>query len=185
MVTENRESAIRPGPPRLVALTGFMGAGKTTVGRALAKALAWEFVDLDEEIERSEQLRIRELFRRHGEARFREIETAALRNTLRAVSTHTVIALGGGTFPQPSNVALLTHHDTRVIFLEAPVEELFERCAATVSPEENLRPLAADPDAFFALYQRRLPHYRRAHVIVATSGKTAEELAREIAASLG
>ena len=119
-----------------------------------------------------------------GEARFREIETLALRRALEVASSPTVIAPGGGTFIQPGNVALLTGRAAFVVFLDTPVEELFQRCGSAVSPEENPRPLAADPDAFFELYERRLPHYRAAHLVVATSGKTAEEIAHEIVIAL-
>lgn len=179
-MTETRKSAPEQNTFRLIALTGFMGAGKSTVGRALAVALGWTFVDLDSEIERSRQLRIRDLFRDLGEAHFREIETAVLTDMLQTISTDTVLALGGGTFIEPRNVALLTQHKVQLIFLDAPVEELFRRCATILTGEENLRPLTADLDAFVALYQRRLPHYRKAHLTVTTSGKAADVIAQQI-----
>ena len=94
-------------PARIVALTGFMGAGKTCVGRALAALLGWRFVDLDQEIELQQKATVREIFQGQGEARFREIETAALREMLEQVSAPTVIALGGGTFVQTGNADLL------------------------------------------------------------------------------
>jgi shikimate kinase len=73
----------------------------------------------------------------------------------------------------------------RVVFLEAPVDEMFERCRAEdPHSTENLRPLAANPDAFRALYEERLPQYRTAELTVSTAGKTAEESAKEIAVSL-
>lgn len=183
-MTPNSDSEGPQKAADVVALTGFMGAGKSTVGRALATALGWTFLDLDEEIERSENLRIRELFRTIGEARFREIESLALNEVLRGASANTVIALGGGTFIQPINVALLHDHGACVVFLDAPVDELFQRCGALISPEENLRPLAADQDAFFALYEQRLPHYRKAHLVVGTIGKSASQVAEEIAVAL-
>ena len=133
---------------RIVALTGFMGAGKTTVGRVLANALGWQFMDLDEEIENRHRQGVRDIFRLHGEAHIRQVETLALRDCLDGIPLSTVIALGGGTFIQPRNVELLRLASVHVVFLEASAEELFDRCRNTVSPEENLRPLAADPDAF-------------------------------------
>jgi shikimate kinase len=169
---------------KLVALTGFMGAGKSTVGRELASALGSICLDLDDEVEKSQQRPIRDLFRDFGEPGFREIESAALRELLNKLSGNTVVALGGGTFVQPNNVDLLTRFGARVVFLDAPAEELFARCLAATAPEENLRPLAADPDAFFSLYKQRQAHYRAAHVVVATSGKTPAEIAREIAIAL-
>jgi shikimate kinase len=176
--------AHRPTLARLVALTGFMGAGKSTVGQALALLLGWKFLDLDDEIERRQKQSIRDVFRSFGEARFREIETIALGDALGTVSSPTVIALGGGTFIQTPNVTLLKGSAAIVVFLETPVEELFNRCRTTVSPEENIRPLAADPDAFTALYERRLPQYRRADLVITTAGKSGEDIAAEIVSAL-
>src|SRR5271166_4346826 len=91
-------------PHLIVSLTGFMGSGKTSTGRALAELLGWEFIDLDGEIERHERLSIRELFRIQGEEAFRGIENEALRSCLERCSGPTILALGGGTFIQPDNV---------------------------------------------------------------------------------
>ena len=97
-----------------------------------------------------------------------------------------VIALGGGTFVQPSNAALLRDHGAHVIFLEVGVEELLERCrAGERRSSHNPRPLAADAEAFCALYYHRLPYYQKADMTVSTAGKMPEEIAREIAAALG
>ena len=171
--------------PRIVALTGFMGAGKTRIGRALAALLRWEFVDLDYEIEVREKLAIREVFRIHGEPRFREMETAALRHVLAEVISPTVVALGGGTFVQATNVALLRDAGARVVFLEPTVEEMLARCRIeSQSAQDNARPLVADPDAFRALYAQRLPHYRKADLTVNTAGNSVEDNARRVAASL-
>ena len=173
-------------PARIVALTGFMGAGKTCVGRALAALLGWRFVDLDREIELQQKATVREIFQHQGEARFREIEMAALREMLEQMSAPTVIALGGGTFVQLDNADLLRNAGARVVFLETPIEEMLERCRiGTQSSEDNLRPLASDPEAFRELYAQRLPQYRNARLTLSTEGKTAEENAQEIASRLG
>jgi len=162
-----------------------MGAGKTSVGGALAALLGWIFLDLDQEIELRQKLPIREIFQLQGELRFREIEADTLRAILKQVSAPTVIALGGGTFIQDRNAELLRARGARVVFLEAPMKQLLKRCrVATQSSTENLRPLAADPDAFRKLYAKRLPHYRSAQMTVRTAGKTIEEIAREIASRL-
>ena len=162
-----------------------MGAGKTSVGRALAALLGWAFFDLDHEIELHQNAPIRELFRCLGEPQFREIETEALRRMLHQVSAPAVIALGGGAFIQAGNAALLRSSGSQVVFLETPVEQMFERCRPeSHASTENLRPLAADPEAFRALYAERLPQYQTADLTVSTAGKTADESAREIAASL-
>ena len=165
----------------IVALTGFMGAGKTSVGRALAALLGWAFFDLDHQIELHQKAPIRELFRRHGEPQFREVETETLRRMLQQVSAPTVIALGGGTFIQTANAELLRSSGVRVVFLETPVEHMFERCRPeSHASTENLRPLAADPEAFRALYAERLPQYRTADLTVSTAGRTADQSAKEI-----
>jgi len=164
----------------IVALTGFMGAGKSTVGRALADLLGCEFFDLDDEIERAHGQRIRDIFRVHGEGSFREIETATLRKLLAGVSVIGVIALGGGTFIQRCNVDLLKTSGVRVVSLEAPIQEMFQRCQADMSADDNSRPLASDFEAFCALYEERLAQYHTAELIVNTGGRTTEEVAREI-----
>ena len=162
-----------------------MGAGKTRVGHALAVLLRWSFVDLDREIEIRQGATIQNVFRLQGESRFREIETETLRQTLEQLSAPTVIALGGGTFVQSVNVDLLRNSGACVVFLETPMERMLDRCVEGVpSSEENLRPLAADPDAFRALYSQRLPQYRAADLTVSTANPTAEENAREIVSKL-
>jgi len=184
-VPANRQSGRKESAPRIVALTGFMGAGKTSVGRELAALLGWGFCDLDQEIELQQKLPIREIFQLHGELRFREIEAETLRATLEQASAPTVIALGGGTFIQDRNAELLRRCGAHVVFLETPMKQLLRRCrVATQSSAENLRPLAADPDAFRELYAQRLPHYRAAQITVRTRGKTIEDIARAIASSL-
>ncbi len=163
-----------------------MGAGKTSIGSALAALLGWSFADLDQKIELQQNKPIREIFRLRGEPEFREIETKSLQGMLEQVSGPTVIALGGGTFVQPENVDLLRNSGASVVFLETPLDEMLERCAVGVeSSEEILRPLASDPGAFRELYAQRLPQYRTADLTVSTAGKTAEENAREIASRLG
>ena len=171
--------------PRVVALTGFMGAGKTKVGRALAALLNWPFVDLDQEVELSQKMPIRDIFRLQGEPRFRTIEAETLRRILAEMSAPSVIALGGGTFTRASNADLLRGSGALVVFLDTPIEEMLQRCR--IEPQgspENLRPLAADADAFRALYMERLPQYRNADLAVNTAGRTAEENAQEIAVRL-
>ena len=169
----------------IVALTGFMAAGKSTVGRVLASTLRWRFIDLDCEIECRTKLHIHELFATHGEPHFRRIEADALRSALEQASAPTIIALGGGTFIESQNADLLHSHGAHVVFLDLAVEELLRRCrAASERSAQNPRPLAADVEAFCALYARRLPHYRQAKLIVNTEGKTAEQVAQEIMAAL-
>ena len=159
-----------------------MGAGKTTVGSKLAALLHWGFVDLDRKIELRYKSLIRDIFQTHGEPYFREVETEILREILAQTSTPTVIALGGGTFIRSCNAHLLRACGARVVFLDTPIEHLLQSCRpATEALTENMRPLAADPAAFRALHAERLPQYRTADLTVKTSGKTMDQVAREIA----
>jgi shikimate kinase len=174
-----------PYLPPLVALTGFMGAGKTTLGRVLANLLRWSFFDLDCEIELRQKLPVCQIFQLRGEPGFREIETATLRSVLQPGSGPTVIALGGGTSVQPANAALLRSRGAQLVFLQTEVEEMFQRCqAANQHLPLNPRPLADTPEAFHALYAQRLPSYRSADLTVSATGRAVEELAQEIVSRL-
>jgi shikimate kinase len=169
----------------IVALTGFMAAGKSTVGRVLASHLGWRFIDLDGEIESRTRLPIREIFAGQGEPRFRLIEAECLCSVLESASACTVIALGGGTFIQPHNADLLRAHGARVVFLELDIQELLRRCRqAEERSTHNPRPLAADANAFCALYAERLPSYRKADLTLDSAGKSADEVAQEIVTAL-
>ena len=171
--------------PPIVALTGFMGSGKTSTGAALAEMLGWEFVDLDDEIERGQQVPIRRLFWERGEKAFRSIEHDALRSCLARCLRPTILALGGGAFIQANNAERLKASGTSTVFLETPVQEMLTRCGVTDEPDvENPRPLAADTASFRKLYEQRLPWYRAADLTIYTSGKTVEKIAREIAGPL-
>src|ERR1051326_3373260 len=92
-----------------IVLIGFMGAGKTTVGRVLAQWLRWPFFDLDDVIEQRERRTVAEIFANAGEAAFRRAEHAALRALLQenATAGDLILALGGGAFVQPHNRTLL------------------------------------------------------------------------------
>lgn len=167
----------------LIALTGFMGSGKSSVGSALASRLGWRFVDLDCEIERLEGRRIREIFAAEGEPRFREIEAAGLRSVLAETPRPFVLATGGGTLVQLSNKELLRSEGALVIFLDATPEALMRRCCAE-SEEDGVRPLARDRDGFKRLYEQRLPMYRAADLKVDSNDRPPAAVAREIAGIL-
>jgi shikimate kinase len=117
---------------RIIALAGFMGSGKTTVGSLLASQLAWRFVDLDARIEEAAGLRITEIFERLGEPTFRQIEGQQLLQALGESAEQAapmILALGGGTYAQPSNVELLRASGCAVVWLDCPMEVLLARCA--------------------------------------------------------
>jgi shikimate kinase len=155
-IPASTNAATLPATTRRLVLTGFMGAGKSTIGRALARHLGWTFLDLDHHIEERTHATVPALFAQFGEASFRRLESAALADALAASST--VIALGGGTPEIHTNRLLLEQTPgTLVIFLDAPFPVLFDRCVL-----QNLdRPILEDPFAAAARFKLRLPIYRR------------------------
>ena len=169
----------------LIALTGFMGSGKSSVGHALALVLKWRFVDLDCEIERAQGRKIREIFASEGEPRFRQVEAASLRSVLATAPRPLVLATGGGTYVQSQNAELLRAQDAFVVFLEGSAEVLLRRCCGKGEVDEAVRPLARDRDTFVKLYEQRLPFYRRADLTVNSDNKHPGMVAREIAKQLG
>jgi shikimate kinase len=159
-----------------------MGAGKTTVGRALSRLLVLPFEDLDDRIQQREGKIIEQIFRESGEAGFRKAETAALRALLVELeSSIRVVALGGGAFVQPGNAALIEEARVHSVFLDAPVEELLRRC----EEEAKERPLRQDPKQFRGLYEVRRQSYMKAAVRIETHGKDVDTVAAEVACSLG
>ena len=170
-------------PKRAVFLVGFMGAGKTTTGRALATRLGWQFLDLDDLIEQRERRTVAEIFAASGEPEFRRVETAALEQLLRELPSlePTVVALGGGAFVQPANAVLLKQFGAPVVFLDAPVDELDARCV----PRAGQRPLFRDAEQFRRLYEERRSGYVKAGLRLDTSGKSADEVALELIVRLG
>ncbi len=163
---------------RAVFLVGFMASGKSSVGQELARRLDWDFVDLDARIESRERQTIPEIFRERRESGFRFAETSALRDLTESLNRDTVVALGGGAFAQEENRELLRRWPS--VFLEAPASELWQR-SLTDGVE---RPLRGDPDQFAQLYAQRLPFYRRASVLVETTGKALASVCAEIESSL-
>ena len=139
-----------------IYLVGFMGAGKTTVARALAKRLGWEAVDVDEVIERRERLPVSDIFAVRGEAYFRAAERAVLFEQIGRA--HVVVATGGGTFADAQNRAAM-NNDGVSVWLDVPLERLIERV-----PADGRRPLASDRFGFERLYHLRRTAYMQAHV---------------------
>jgi shikimate kinase len=171
---------------RAVVLIGFMGAGKSSVGRALGEQLGWPFEDLDERIERREKRTVPEIFRESGESGFRRAEHAALAellDELRAGAAR-IVALGGGAFAQKNNARMIEDTDIPTLFLDANVEELWRRCEHQTGQQGVERPLAKSLETFRELYNARKPHYLKASVRHETGGKTVEEIAAEVIHSL-
>jgi shikimate kinase len=139
-------------------LVGFMGSGKSTVGRILADRLGWDFVDLDAEIEQQAGVSIAHLFDARGEAEFRRMEHEKLREHVGQVvrGRPAVIALGGGAFVQPANFELCENNGIS-IWLDVPLETARRRVANNAD-----RPLARDPQRFADLFTARRDAYARA-----------------------
>jgi shikimate kinase len=155
-------------PARLVALTGFMGCGKTTVGRLLARQLGWRPVDLDHRIVETSGLSVPEIFAQLGEAKFRELERSELEQALGEAGVQgrpTVLSLGGGTITRADNLVLLRQSGGVILWLHCHVDDLFHRCAQITN-----RPLFRDEASFHALYAQRLPFYEAADYRVDSSG---------------
>jgi shikimate kinase len=156
-----------------VYLVGFMGAGKSTVARALARRLHWKSEDIDEWIEREERRDIPTIFRQQGEPYFRSRERDALVHF--RPSRGTVIAAGGGTFADPGNRELMLR-DGAVVWLDVPLSVVLNRV-----PVDGRRPLAADRAGLEQLYNQRLAAYRLAHVRVDAGNASVDALVDEIA----
>ena len=149
-------------------LVGFMGAGKTTVARALGKRLDWKVEDIDACIEREERRDIPTIFRQDGEPYFRTRERAVLIGLLPRRGA--VVASGGGTFADPSNRELMLR-DGAVVWLDAPLATVISRI-----PVDGRRPLATDRLEMEQLYNQRLAAYRQAHLRVDAGRGSVEEL---------
>ena len=129
----------RPIGPRRIVLTGFMGSGKTTVGPLVAERLGWSFVDVDDVIAAEAGTTIPEIFKREGEAAFRERERKTIARL--ASDDGLVLALGGGAIEDPATrELLLSAAETLMVHLEVELETALERCRGS----ELLRPVLAD-----------------------------------------
>jgi len=142
-----------------IYLVGFMGAGKTTIGRELASRVEAPFFDLDELVESAEKMSIKDLFAAHGESYFRKRERDILRST-RYVDNG-VIATGGGTFTFDENIQFIQSEGLSV-YLSAPYSLL----RARVGDKAGERPLFRDDVAAHELYANRIRYYRMSDVTI-------------------
>jgi len=170
-----------------VFLVGFMGAGKSSVGRALGLRLNWSFEDLDDRIAARERRTVAEIFRDSGESEFRRAEHAALQHVLQELrgGGARIVALGGGAFVQKDNVALLKASGVPTVFLDAPIEELWLRCCRQACETGAERPLLRSQEQFRELYETRRRGYAKASRRIQTGSRPVEEIASEIATKLG
>lgn len=161
---------------RNVALVGFMGAGKTTVGHVLAELLGFELIDTDKVIEGRAGKRISEIFAAEGEAAFRQREVDLVREL--ETAEQRVISTGGGMVVNPDNLASLSRHSL-IACLWASPETIFERVR-----HQAHRPLLQTPDPLGRireLLNHRAPYYKRADLLVGVDFRAPIETARFIA----
>lgn len=181
---------------RNLVLVGFMGSGKTAVGRRVAALLGLAFVDLDDDIVARTGKSIVAIFREGGEPEFRRLEVEAVKRAVRGRGQ--VIAPGGGAVMNDESWRRMADGNL-VVFLDASSRALLRRIRGREEVRTgagrrppNIRPLADVPaDAprwparararVLALLRERLPRYREAHVTVPTTGRTPEEVAAEVA----
>jgi shikimate kinase len=175
---DDEEVAMPQQGHRVILLVGFMGAGKTSVGKMLAERLNRRFVDVDDLVVAREGRSIAQIFEEAGEPGFRSRESAALQELLSGSPSigDTVVAVGGGALSQAENRTTIERSLPYKIFLDAPVEELFERCVS----QDLSRPLLKDLSSFRKLYLSRRPHYSADATRVDTSGKSVAQVSEEV-----
>jgi shikimate kinase len=162
------------GEPERIVLVGFMGAGKTTVGEALARLLGWEFADMDRLVERRAGVTVAEVFRERGEPGFRAEERAVAEEV--AKRTRCVVAAGGGAFAQPETREIL-RRGAVTVWLRCDLDTLLAR----VGGGGDVRPLAGSRETMRALLSERESSYRLADMAFETSEAAPEQVARRIA----
>lgn len=168
-------------PPRVIALLGLRGAGKTTIGRRLARRLRVAFVELDRRIEQAADLSLSELFSLHGEDYYRRLERETLQAVL-AENRPMVLATGGGIVTSHETYALL-RRATLTVWLRAKPEDHWNR----VVRQGDRRPMADHPQAMAdlrALLAAREPLYAQAAVTVDTTGLPVERVVHHIDAAI-
>jgi shikimate kinase len=161
-----------PERPERVVLVGFMGAGKSTIGRRLAKRLGFSFMDLDQRIEVRAGRKIAAIFQEQGEAAFRELELEESRRV--ASLTRVVVATGGGAVAQDATRNAL-QQGAFTVWLQCSLGTALRRV-----PRDGSRPLVGNREIMRALLAEREPSYRRADVAVDTSRRTPREVVERI-----
>lgn len=164
-----------------IVLSGFMGSGKTTIGRRLASALHMKFVDMDLYIEKKTGMTVSEIFAQHGEAYFRQLETETVREL--AQEKHYVIATGGGTLMQPVNVEAFHKGGGEILYLDVPLRALQERLK-----NDKRRPLLQTEDrnaVIEKLLNERKPKYLAAADVVVDAGAPTVVVVKRICALRG
>ncbi len=174
----------RTAPVHRLVLTGFMGAGKSTVGVLLAEQMGWRFLDIDRDIEARAGMTVVQIFSKLGEFVFRRMETSAIAHALG--ERQVIIALGGGAPEVLANRLLLEQTPgTAVVLLDAPLNTLLERCTAQTGTAAD-RPNLVDPGTAGERFRYRTPLYRRvARKIVTTTAQTPQQTAAAVLTAAG
>lgn len=166
----------------MIILLGYMGSGKSAVGKALAADLALEHVDLDDHISVSEGMSVAALFRKKGEVYFRKKETEVLQKLL-TDNPAIVLSLGGGTPCFGNNADLISQSEAKAFYLNASVSTLSKRLAG----QRKHRPLIAHLRCNVELIEfigkhlfERTPYYRKAGQVINVDGKNVTEIVSEI-----
>ncbi len=158
-----------------IVLTGFMGTGKTAVGRELSRLLNMELIDVDTEIEKSQRITINEIFKKFGEPRFREIETEMIQKL--SEQRNVIISTGGGAVLKQKNMDALRKQGIIVCLMATP-ETILKR-----TNRSSNRPLLHVENPFARIKELlhfRMPFYEKADIMIDTEGKTPLQIAEEI-----
>lgn len=159
-----------------IILCGFMGSGKSTIGKLLAKKLDRKFIDLDDYIVKKRGMSINDIFKKYGEANFRKSETQSAKN-ISLLDNH-VVALGGGTVVNPKNAEILKTSG-KIIMLDILPETVYNRLK-----NDKSRPLLQTDDKLKAItdmMNSRLPYYNNAaDYKISVDGKSKEKIIEEI-----
>lgn len=164
-----------------IILIGYMGSGKSTIAKLLSKSMHYEFLDLDEIIEKEQNASVSAIFERKGEVYFRKLEHEVLKRILQS-ETNMILSLGGGTPCFSNNQELLKQEDIDTIYLKTSIDKLYER----LRTQKANRPLIANKSEdemkeFIAkhLFERSF-YYNQAKYIVTTDDKSPQETVLEI-----
>lgn len=159
-----------------IVLIGMPGAGKSYIGKKLAKLIShFTFIDIDEEIEAETGMKISEIFKRHGEEHFRELEAKAINQT--SGMRNLIISIGGGAFQRPDNIEALRQNGI-IFYLRASIESLFNRIK-----HEKHRPLfknKVSPEKLENLLKKREQDYMQADFVIDTDNKQAYTILNDI-----
>ena len=161
----------------MLYLIGFMGVGKTTIGKQIAALNKVVFIDTDSQIEKETSKSIKEIFETDGEIAFRKLET----DTIRSIDRKAIIACGGGLTAHNNNIEYLKHKGT-VIYLKASTETLIKRLEKNKNKRPLISKLTHDKLLEFIrkILKEREETYKQADYTIETDNKTVKEVLREI-----